>query len=251
MLKRTLLVEIPVVVVLALVAAIIAPSRLAHTSAIETKAVGVWQETDSREAYKLVIHANPGAAEGIAYTMTYPRPFKWPFPASLSGNEILIWGENTDDIVWTVVYNEQTDTLAVRPPNGSETHALKRIADREAPAPKWLLRQARIMAGQGKASKAWWTKTTLELALRAVEPGHWRKPGANNSRPTYLLIVHGAFTPRSIWMGASPGPVAWGFEVIDPATHLVDESGGTNSSPSTGGLSLHEIDLKSLLGVGQ
>jgi len=81
--------------------------------------------------------------------------------------------------------------------------------------------------------------------------GHWQKPGANNSRPTYLLIVHGAFTPRSIRMGASPGPVAWGFEVIDPATHLVDESGGTNSSPSTGGLSLHEIDLKSLLGVGQ
>jgi len=251
MLKRTLLVEIPVVVVLALVAAIIAPSRLAHTSAIETKAVGVWQETDSREAYKLVIHANPGAAEGIAYTMTYPRSFKVPFPSSLSGDEIVIWGENTDDIVWTVVYNEQTDTLTVRRPNGSETHALKRIADREAPAPEWLLRQARIMVGQGKASKAWWTKTTLEEELRVVEPGHWQKPSVRNGRATYLLVMRGVFSPRSIRMGASPGPVAWGFEVIDPVTHLVDESGGTNSSPHTGGLDLHEIDLQSLLGAEQ
>ena len=200
MVKKTLLIEIPVVVVFALVAAIIAPSRLAHTSAIETKAVGVWQETDSREAYKLVIHANPGAAEGIAYTMTYPRPFKLPFPASLSGNEILIWGENTDDIVWTVVYNEQTDTLAVRPPNGSETHTLKRIADREAPAPKWLLRQARIMAGQGKASKAWWTKTTLELALRAVEPGTGRSPARTTAgRPICSSCTVRSRRGRSGW----------------------------------------------------
>jgi len=247
-LKRTLLVAVPVVAILAAVAALVAPPRLAHSSAIEKSAVGAWQETDSSQAYKLVIHANPGAAEGIAYTVTYQRSFKAQFPAFLSGDEIIIWGENTKGVVWTVAYDEQTDTPTVTRPSSSEMHTLKRIRDRDTPAPKWLLEQARGMAKQGKATQAWWTKTTLEQALRAVEPGHWRKPNAENRRPTYLLIMRGAFTPRSIRMGASPGPVVWGFEVIDPATHLVDESGGTHSPPSTGSLELHEIDLKSLLG---
>jgi hypothetical protein len=242
-LKKTLLIGIPVVVVLALVAALVVPPRLMHSSAIEERAVGVWQETDSSQAYKLVIQANPGAAEGVAYTVTYPRSFKVPFPASLSGDEILIWGDGEGNVVWSVTYDEKTDTLTLRRPHGGETHTLKRIADREAPAPKWLLKQARMMARQGKAAQAWWTKTTLEQALRAVEPGHWQKSGAKNRRPTYLLIMRGAFTPRSIRIGASPGPATWGFEVIDPATHLVDESGGTNSPPNTGGLDLHELDL--------
>ncbi|MCX6363180.1 MAG: hypothetical protein NTW58_03225 [Actinobacteria bacterium] len=248
MLKKTLLIGIPVVVVLALVAAIVVPPRLMHSSAIEARAVGVWQETDSSQAFKLAIHTNPGAAEGVAYTVTYPRSFKVPFPASLSGDQILIWGENTDDIMWTVAYNEKTDTLTVTRPNGSETHTLKRIADREAPAPKWLHKQARMMARQGKATQAWWTKTTLEQALRAVEPGHWQKPSAKNRRSTYLLIMRGAFTPWSYPAEPGPAPVAWGFEVIDPTTHLVNESGGTNSPPNTGGLDLHEIDLTSLPG---
>jgi hypothetical protein len=103
------------------------------------------------------------------------------------------------------------------------------------------------MAKQGKATQAWWAQTTLEEALRAVEPGHWQKANAKNGRQTYLLVMRGAFTPRSIRMGASPEPVAWGFEVIGPTTHLVDESGGTSSPPNTGSLELHEIDLEALL----
>lgn len=243
MLKRTLLVAVPVVAILAAVAAIVVPPRLTHSSAIETKAVGVWQETDSSQAYKLVIHTNPGAPEDVAYTVTYPRSFKVPFPASLSGDEILIWGDGEGNVVWSMTYDEQTDTLTLTRPHGGESHTLKRVRDPDAPAPQWLLEQARGMAKQGKAAQAWWTKTTLEQALRAVEPGHWQKAGAQNRRPTYLLIMRGAFSPSSIRMGASPEPVVWGFEVIDPATHLVDESGGTSSSPNTADLDLHEIDL--------
>jgi hypothetical protein len=248
MLKKALLVGIPVVVVLALVAAIIVSPRPAHSSVIETRAVGIWQETDSRQAYKLSIRLDPGAASGVAYTVTYPRSFKVPFPAFLSGDEILIWGENMDDIVWTVAYSEQTDTLTVTRPNGSETHTLKRVPDSAAVAPRWLLKQARLMARQGKATQAWWTKTTLEQALRAVEPGHWQKPSAKNSRPTYLLVMRGAFVPWSYPAEPGPEPVAWGFWVIDPATHLVSESGGTGSPPNTGSLDMHVIDLKSLSG---
>jgi hypothetical protein len=106
-----------------------------------------------------------------------------------------------------------------------------------------------MMAKQGKATQAWWTKTTLELALRAVEPGPWQKPSAKNSRPTHhLLVMRGAFTRWSYPTEPGPEPVAWGFEVIDPTTHLVDESGGANSPPSTGGLELREIDLGALPG---
>jgi hypothetical protein len=118
-----------------------------------------------------------------------------------------------------------------------------------AQALKWLLRPARIMARQGKATQAWWTKTTLELALRAVEPGHWQKPSAKNSRPTYLLVMRGAFVPWSYPEAPGPKPVPWGFWVIDPTTHLVDEAGCTGAPPSTGSLELHAIDLKSLPGM--
>lgn len=246
MLRKTLLVGIPVVA-LAVVVAIVLPPRLAHGSAIETKAVGVWQETDSTQAYELAICPDPGSADGVAYTVTYPRSFKVPFPASLSGDEILIMADG-GNVAWVVTYDDKADTLILARPSGSETHTLKRVPDRGAQAPKWLLRQARFMARQGDATQAWWTKTTLESALRAVEPGHWQKPSARNSRPTYLLIMQGAFTPDSFPSGVIPVPVAWGFEVIDPAAHVVDESGGTNSSPNTRGLDLHEIDLRSLPG---
>lgn len=248
MLRKTLLVGIPVVV-LVLVLAVVLPPRFAHGSPIETKAVGAWQETDSPEAYRLSIAPDPGRDYGVWYTVTYPRSFKVPFPASLKDDTITIWGENTMSApVWRVTYDEAGDTLTVTRPNGAETHTLERVSDQDAQAPKWLLKQARFMARQGKATQAWWTKTTLELALRAVEPGHWQKQTAKNSRPTYLLIMQGAFTPRSIRPGATPVPVAWGFWVIDPTTHIADESGGTNSSPNTRGLDLHEIDLRSLRG---
>jgi hypothetical protein len=246
-LKKILLVAIPVVAALAIVAAIVVP-RLLHDSLIGTKAVGVWQETDSSQAYKLAIRTNPGAASIYAYTVTYPRSLKVRFPASLSGDEIHIWGEGEGNVLWIVTYDEKTDTLTLTEPHGGETHTLKRARDPDAPAPKWLLEQASGMAKRGKATQAWWAQTTLEEALRAVEPGHWQKASVRNRRATYLLVMRGAFTPRSIRMGASPAPVAWGFEVIDPTTHLVDESGGTHSLPSTGSLEMHEIDRGALPG---
>jgi hypothetical protein len=249
-LRKTLLVGIPVLA-LALLVAIVLPPRLAHGSPIATKAVGVWQETDSPEAYKLSMASDPGQASGVWYTVTYPRSFKVPFPASLKGDTITIWGENTtmSAPVWRVTYDKAADTLTVTRPNGAEVHTLKRVLDGGARAPQWLFKQARGMARHGKATQAWWTKTTLELALRAVEPGHRQQPSATNSRPTYLLVMRGAFTPWSYPLEPGPEPVACGFWVIDLRTHLVDEAGGTNSPPDTEGLDLHEIDIKSLVGM--
>ena len=129
MLKKTLLIGIPVVVALAIVAALVVPPRLAHASAIETKAIGVWQETDSRQAYRLEIRRDPGNPNGVHYTVTYPRSFLVPFSAYLSGDQILIWGENTGDVVWAATYDEKADTLTLARPHLSETHTLKRISD--------------------------------------------------------------------------------------------------------------------------
>jgi hypothetical protein len=129
MLKKTLLVGIPVVVAIAIVAAIVLPPRLTRASAIETKAIGLWQETDSRQAYRLEIRRGLGDQYGNDYTVTYPRSFKVPFPAALDGDEIHIWGENTKDVVWVVTYDEQNDTLTLTRPHRSDTHALKRVSD--------------------------------------------------------------------------------------------------------------------------
>jgi len=238
MLKKPRLVGIAVLV-LAVMAAIAAP-RLLRDSPIATKAIGAWQETDSRQAFKLEIRPTLRSQDGIDYTVTYPRSFKVPFPAALSGDRILIL-EDGGSVAWAVTYDEKSDTLTVSRPNGGETHVMKRVRDPDAVAPGWLLAHARLMARQGKAKQAWWTKTTLELALRAVEPGHRQKPSAKNSRPTYLLVMRGAFVPMSYPAEPGPKPVAWGFEVIDPATHLVDEAGGTGSPPSTGNLMLRQI----------
>jgi hypothetical protein len=130
MLKKPLLIGIAVVASLAIVLAIVVSPRLAHASAIETKAIGVWQETDSPQAYRLEICRDPGNPKGVTYAVTYPRSFKVPFSAYLSGSEIHIWGENTGDVVWVVTYDEKSDTLTLaRPGEWSEQHTLKRISD--------------------------------------------------------------------------------------------------------------------------
>ena len=58
----------------------------------------------------------------------------------------------------------------------------------------------------------------------------------------------GAFVPWSYPAEPGPAPVAWGFEVIDPTTHVVDEAGGTGSPPYTGSLDMYVIDVEALSG---
>ena|SRR5665648_556356 len=98
--KKTLLIGLPILVLTLLIAVTVVLPRLAHVAPIETKAIGVWQETDSRQAYKLTVSRDPDATGRVWYTVTYPRSFLVPFPASLDGDQILIWGENAiSDIV--------------------------------------------------------------------------------------------------------------------------------------------------------
>ncbi len=117
-------------VVLAFAAAVAAakyvPPLLApEPAAIATRAEGVWQETDSPEAYKLSFRPSGGAS----YTVTYERSFSVPFSASLEDDTITIWGENSISApVWYVTYDQADDTLTVTRPIGGETHILTRLA---------------------------------------------------------------------------------------------------------------------------
>jgi len=129
MFKKVLLIVVPVLIVAVLAAVVIVPPLLTHGVAIETRAVGVWQESGSPPAYRLTIERVPGGAGGVGYSVTYTRTSKVPFPAVLAGDEIHVWGENNRDVVWVIDYNARTDTLLVTRPGGRDLHGLRRVSE--------------------------------------------------------------------------------------------------------------------------
>ena len=141
MFKRILLIAVPVLIVAVLAAVVVVPPLLKHSVAIETRAVGVWQETGSSPSaspaasptssppYRLTIERAPSGTNGAVYSVTYTRTSKVPFPAVLAGDEIHVWGENTKDVVWVIDYNARTDTLLVTRPGGRDLHGLRRVSN--------------------------------------------------------------------------------------------------------------------------
>jgi hypothetical protein len=91
---------------------------------IADKVIGWWQETGTAEAFTLHI-TRDGTAAAQQYQVEYPRSFLVPFYAYLKGDKLLIWGENTTDIVWTVTYDPMTDHLQAG--RGHETISFRRI----------------------------------------------------------------------------------------------------------------------------
>lgn len=119
-------------IVLAVLAAVLVPPLFERTPAIETAVVGAWRETDSPQACRLTVSRDPRTTEGVWYTVTYPRSFKVPFPASLDGKRVAIWGENTWSApVWYLTYDAGSDTLTATRPGGGERHTFRR--EPEAP----------------------------------------------------------------------------------------------------------------------
>jgi hypothetical protein len=129
MLRKVLFIAVPVLIVAVLAAVVVVPPMFRHEPGIETRAVGVWQETGPSPRYRLTILRTPGAPNGAEFSVTYPRSFKVPFPAALVDDEIHIWGENTQNVVWVVNYNERTDTLLLTRPGGGDLHGLRRVSD--------------------------------------------------------------------------------------------------------------------------
>lgn len=69
---------------------------------------GSWREVGTAEAY--ILKLTPRQQDG-RYTVEYPRSFKVPFSARTEDGKLLIMGENRDDIVWTLSYDQGSDQL--------------------------------------------------------------------------------------------------------------------------------------------
>jgi hypothetical protein len=68
---------------------------------------GTWREIGTPQAYTLTLTPEQGGN----YSVEYPRSFKVPFQARTEDGKLLVWGENTGDIVWTLSYDEASGEL--------------------------------------------------------------------------------------------------------------------------------------------
>ncbi len=89
---------------------------------IAKKAVGWWQEIGTAKAFTMHV-ASTGP---YRYAVAYPRSFKGGIPAGRNGDKIVIWGEDTNDILWTLTYDPASDQLKAVGSLG--TFTFKRIA---------------------------------------------------------------------------------------------------------------------------
>jgi hypothetical protein len=96
--------------------------------AIQTKALGVWQEQTATRPVRLTVSAAAEQSDASGYRVTYPHSLTEGFPAKLDGDRILMSGENTTDVVWVITYDEGADTLLVTSPSTGERHILRRVS---------------------------------------------------------------------------------------------------------------------------
>ena len=88
----------------------------------------MWQEQTASRPVRLTVSAAAEQPDATSYWVTYPRSFTGAFPAKLDGDRILVWGENTKDVVWVITYDEGADTLLVTRPSTGERHILRRVS---------------------------------------------------------------------------------------------------------------------------
>jgi hypothetical protein len=122
---------IPLVVVALVCLAVLAAAvwrQVDSGPAIQTKALGVWEEQTEENPFRMTVSAAPDGSGETDFWVTYPRSFATPFPARLDGDRILVWGENTQAVVWQVTYDEGADALLVTRPSTGERHILRRVS---------------------------------------------------------------------------------------------------------------------------
>ena len=113
--------RLPVLAVALLLLVVFCLTACGGDPPIAKKAVGWWQEIGTTKAYTMHITST----SPYRYQVEYPRSFKVPFPARRDGEKLLIWGEDYNDIVWTLTYDPKTDRLTAVGSQG--TFTLKRI----------------------------------------------------------------------------------------------------------------------------
>jgi hypothetical protein len=122
---------IPLVAVAVVCVAVLAAAiwrQAGGDSAIQTKALGVWEEQTEARPFRMTVSAAEEDSGETDFWVTYPRSFATPFPARLDGEKILVWGENTQAVVWEITYDAGADTLLVTRPSTGERHILRRVS---------------------------------------------------------------------------------------------------------------------------
>jgi hypothetical protein len=116
-----------VVAALAVAATLLVWRPFDSEPAITAKAVGAWQEQTTADPVRMTVSA-AGEQDGVPqYTVTLPVSGNPPSRARLEGDAIVIWGENTQDVVWRITYDEGADVLLLARPDGGERHILRRV----------------------------------------------------------------------------------------------------------------------------
>ena len=127
--RRVVLLPLVAIVVACVVVLTAAIWRQADSGpAIQTKALGVWEEQTEADPFRMTVSAAPEGSGETDYHVTYPGAVATPFPARLDGDRILVWGENTQAVVWEITYDEGADTLLVTRPSTGERHILRRVS---------------------------------------------------------------------------------------------------------------------------
>jgi len=127
--RRVVLIPLVVVALVGLAVLAAAVWRQVDSGpAIQTKALGVWQEQTEANPFRMTVSAAPDGSGETDFYVTYPGSFATPFPARLDGDRILVWGENTQAVVWQITYDEGADTLLVTRPSTGERHILRRVS---------------------------------------------------------------------------------------------------------------------------
>ncbi len=95
---------------------------------IETQALGVWQEQTVSQPLRVTVSAAPQQPGATNYWVSGADSTSTPFSARLDGDKIVVWGENTKDVVWVMTYDEGADALLITRPGPGERHVLRRVS---------------------------------------------------------------------------------------------------------------------------
>ena len=119
--RRVILIPLVAVAVVCVAVLTAAIWRQADSGpAIATAALGVWQEQTAVDPVRMTVSAaEPDAGGAPRYWVDLPSSFKVPFPARLEGDALVIWGENAQDVVWRITYDEGADVLLLTRPDGT------------------------------------------------------------------------------------------------------------------------------------
>ncbi len=102
--------------------------QVAAGPTIETQALGVWQEQTASQPLRVTVSAAPKQAGATGYWVSGANSGSTPSPARLDGDKIVVWGENTKDVVWIVTYDKGADALLITRPGTGERHVLRRVS---------------------------------------------------------------------------------------------------------------------------